>query len=156
MADFDFEPITKDTSLREPSESREDLFLWKYNYAFAVNLLEWFAKEVEENDDIITVQQLFKGTGLSSSYMKKLCLHFNTEPYIEVLASRIFDTLEWRILEKWLFGKTNASMTQFYLKNKFYWKDKVEVDTLNINADAEEISDEQKKMIAERYTTITD
>jgi len=43
-------------------------------------------------------------------------------------------------------------MTQFYLKNKFYWKDKVEVENTNLNASIQELSDEQKRMIADRYT----
>ena len=162
--DFDFEPIKtkevkkdfpvidRDTSLREPDESRMDLFLWKYNYSFAVGLLEWFVEQIEMDDDILTVQSLFKWTGLSSSYLKKLCSHFSTEPYIEILANQIFDTLEARILEKWLLNKTNSSMTQFYLKNKFYWKDKVEVENTNLNASIQELSDEQKRMIADRYT----
>jgi len=156
MSDFKFEPITKDTSLREPWESKMDLFLWKYNYAFAVNLLEDFVKKVEEDDNILFVQQLFKWTWLSSSYLGKLIKHFDTEPYIEVLANRIFDTLEARVLEKWLYNETNSWLTQFYLKNKFNWKDKVDIDQTTTNVVEDNMTDEQKKMIAERYITITD
>lgn len=154
MSDFQFEPVVidKDTTLREPWEDRSDLFLWKYNYAFAINLLEWFRDKIDKDEDILTVQSLFKWSWLSSSYMKRLCKHFEKEPYVEMLADYIFDELEARVLEKWLMNQTNSSMTQFYLKNKFNWKDKVEVDNLNINAKAEDISDEQKRMIAERYT----
>lgn len=156
MWDFKFEKIDKNTTLRKPEESREDLFLWKYNYAFAVNLLENFVKKAEEDEDIIMVQQLFKWTWLSSSYLWKLIEYFDTEPYIEVLASRIFDTLEARVLEKWLYNQTNSWLTQFYLKNKFHWKDKVEVDQTNINKVEDDMTEEQKKMIAERYITITE
>lgn len=121
----------------------------KYTAEFVQNELLSMIQEIENDQEIIVLGELFKHRDYSPQRFSEWAEKFSDNNEITESIKRIKSILETRINTGALKGKLNATMTIFNLKNNYGWKDKFENDvTVKPAGNLKELSDADLEAIA--------